>query len=94
LALSSAALADPALKKAQAPMPAKMTCQDFLALDDVAKPKLVYWVEGVNSKGNPNGATFDVVTTDSLVPVLIQDCQAAPTESFWKKAKVEFKKVF
>ena len=71
-----------------------MTCEEFLAFDEVTRPKLVYWAEGMNKKGKVEDATFDIETTDTLVPVLIEDCRAAPKDSFWKKVKAEFKKVF
>ena len=81
-------------KTVKGPKPAKMTCEDFIALDEVSRPKLVYWAEGFNRKGKPEDAVFDVDTTDRLVPVLVEVCTKAPKESFWKKVKEEFKKVF
>ena len=81
-------------KMVKGPKPAKMTCEDFIALDEVSRPKLVYWAEGFNRKGKPEDAVFDVDTTDRLVPVLVEVCTKAPKESFWKKVKEEFKKVF
>jgi acid stress chaperone HdeA len=101
--LAGSALADNAVKADKAAKadkvttgtkPAKMTCQDFIELDEVARPKLVYWAEGVNRKGKPEDAVFDVEMTDRLVPVLVEVCKKEPKESFWKKAKVEFKKIF
>jgi len=74
--------------------PAKITCEEFLAFDEVARPKLVYWAEGFNQKGKPEDAVFDVETTERLVPVLVEVCRKEPHESFWKKVKEEFKKVF
>ena len=74
--------------------PSKMTCQDFLALDDVSQPKVVYWTEGFNRKGKPDDVIFDTETTDRLVPVVIEECKKEPTASFWKKTKAEFKKIF
>jgi acid stress chaperone HdeA len=74
--------------------PEKLRCEEFLALDDVTRPALVYWAEGVNSKGKPEDAVFDVETTNRLVPVLIEDCKQEPKASFWTKMKVELKKVF
>jgi hypothetical protein len=71
---------------------AKMTCTDFLALDEVVKPKLVYWAEGYNKKGKPDNAEFDVITTDRLVPVLVEVCKKAPQEQFLKKANEEANK--
>ena len=81
-------------KMGKGPKPAKMTCEEFLALDEVSRPKLVYWAEGFNRKGKPEDAVFDVDTTDRLVPVLVDVCTKAPKESFWQKVKAEFKKVF
>ena len=74
--------------------PAKMTCEEFLALEEVVKPKVVYWAEGFDRKGKGEDATFDVEATDRLVPVIIQVCEQEPKASFWKKMKAEFKKVF
>lgn len=81
-------------KASKGTTPAKMTCEEFVMLEDVARPKLVYWAEGYNRKGKPEEATFDIEATDRLVPVLVEICKQAPKESFWKKAKAEFKKIF
>ncbi|SDI03049.1 HdeA/HdeB family chaperone [Nitrosomonas sp. Nm132] len=67
--------------------PAKMTCEEFLALDDVVKPKVVYWAEGFNKKGEPTDFGLDVVETDRLVPVLVTECKKTPKHSFLKKTK-------
>lgn len=91
----SAAMAGSALAgEAKATKPGKMTCEEFLALDDVSKPKLVYWIEGFNHKGKVEDATFDIETSDRLVPVLIEECHKEPKASFWMKVKKEWKKVF
>ncbi len=67
--------------------PAKMTCEEFVALDEVVKPKVVYWAEGFNRKGEAEDAIIDIETTDKLVPILDEECQAAPKETFWEKVK-------
>lgn len=84
----------PIAKTTAAAKPTKMTCEAFIALDEVSRPKVVYWAEGFNSNGKPDDAVFDVESTEHLVPVLVEECKAAPKESFWKKVKAEFKKVF
>lgn len=71
--------------------PAKMTCQEFMELDDVAKPKVVYWAEGFNGKGKPDDAVVDVESTDRLVPMVMEVCKSAPNESFLKKTKEQSK---
>lgn len=74
--------------------PAKLSCEEFLAVDEVTRPAIVYWAEGVNSKGKPEDAVVDVERTNRLVPVLIEECKTEPKASFWTKVKVELKKVF
>ena len=96
-ALASSAFADKPPKpdkvvnKANATKPAKMSCEDFLALEEVARPKLVYWAEGFNRKGEAEDAVFDVATTDRLVPVLVEVCKKEPRESFLMKVRHELK---
>jgi hypothetical protein len=67
------------------PKPANMTCSEFIALDDVMKPKVVYWAAGFNKKGKPADSAVDVVETDKLVPVLVTECKASPQLNFWQK---------
>ena len=73
-----------AISPAQASMQklGAITCQDFVAMDDVVKPKIVYWTEGFNKKGNPDDEVVDVDETDKLVPVLVTDCKASPKQPF------------
>jgi hypothetical protein len=72
-----------------APAPDKMTCEQFVMLDDVSKPKVVYWAEGFNARsdGGATDAVVDVEATDKLVPVLVADCSAAPRLTLWQKVK-------
>ena len=86
--LVSAAMTTPLL--AETHHPAKMTCEEFVALDEVVQPKVVYWAEGFHKKGKPEDLVIDVDETDSLVPVLITECQETPKLSFWEKIKSHF----
>ena len=81
-------------REARSPSLRRSPAEEFLSFDEVARPKLVYWAEGFNQKGKPEDAVFDVETTERLVPVLVEVCRKEPHESFWKKVKEEFKKVF
>jgi acid stress chaperone HdeA len=71
----------------------KMTCEDFLAVDDAFKPKVVYYAVAYAKGGKPEAAVIDVEGTDALTPMLIEECKANPKESFWKKVKAEVKKI-
>jgi hypothetical protein len=70
--------------------PAEMTCEEYVVLDDVVKPSVVYWAEGFNYKGEPVDAVIDFDATDSLVPVIVDECQKTPKASFWEKIKKHF----
>ena len=79
--------------QAATPKPAKMNCEEFIALDDVVKPKVVYWMQGLNDKGKPETAYFDVEETDRLVPILVEECGKTPKQSLWSRFKEKAKKI-
>ncbi|WP_321960784.1 HdeA/HdeB family chaperone [Paraburkholderia sp. J7] len=76
LCASPLALADTA-KPVTAVSPAKMTCSDFLAVDDAYKPALVYWVSGVDKLGVSETVTT-VVDVATPVAAVVGECQKAP----------------
>lgn len=82
-ATSAASTSDAAAKR----NPAKMTCKDFVALDDVQKPKVVYWVEGYSKKGKPVDSVVDFDETDKLIPILVTECKETPKLTLWQKFK-------
>ena len=70
--------------------PAKLTCEEYVILDDVVKPKVVYWAEGYSYEGEPIEAVIDFDATDRLVPVLVDECKETPKASFWEKIRQHF----
>lgn len=86
------------VKAAKKIKPMQMTCEEFLAYDEVTRPQIVFLSEGLNGKGKGKGksddAVFDIEQTNTLVPVLVEDCQREPKTSYWQKVKNEFKRVF
>ena len=66
---------------------AKMTCEDFIGIDDTFKPKVVYWAVAYGQGGKPESAGINVDGTEKMIPVLIEACKKAPKESFWEKVK-------
>jgi acid stress chaperone HdeA len=71
----------------------KMSCEDFLAVEDSMKPKVVYFAVAYAKGGKPEAAVLDIEGTEKITPLLIEECKAAPKESFWKKVKAEVKKL-
>ncbi len=90
---ASAATSAPAKSTAQV-KPMTMTCKDFLSYDVVTRPQIVYWSEALKHKGKPEDAVIDVDQINSLVPVLVQDCQRVPRASFWTRMKQDIKSAF
>jgi hypothetical protein len=81
-------------KPAKAIKPTELTCEEFLSYDEVTRPQIVYWSEGMNGNGKPTEGVIDVERTNRLVPVLVEDCTKEPKSSYWQKLKQEFKRVF
>jgi hypothetical protein len=80
--------ASPAAKRvATAPKPKTMKCDEFIALEDTVKPKLVYWSEGFDKDGGATDAVVDIDETDRVVPVLVKECKEEPKLTLWQKMK-------
>jgi len=60
--------------------PGTMTCEDFVALADVEKPRVVYWLEGFTKNAKPAQTVVDVQETDRVVPVVVSECVKSPKE--------------
>ena len=69
----------------------KMTCEEFIQLDEVSRPKLVYWLDGFDRKSNAI-ETVDFDQNDRLVPVLVEECTKNPKHLLAKKIKAVQKK--
>jgi acid stress chaperone HdeA len=92
----AAAIAGPALaadKPATHKPLAKMTCEDFIGLDETFQPKAIYWAAAYAKGGKPEAAVLDVDGIESVVPVVVEECRKAPKASFWEKVKAEIKKI-
>jgi hypothetical protein len=70
----------------------KMTCEDFIALDEVSRPEAVYWADGYNWYGQNDDAYIDFSQNDQLVPMVVSECTKTPKEKFVAKVKTVSKK--
>jgi acid stress chaperone HdeA len=71
----------------------KWTCEEFLAVDDQFKPKVVYAATAYSKAGKPQDSVIDIDGTEKVIPMIIDDCQKAPQASFWQKLKGDWHKV-
>ena len=71
----------------------KMTCEEFVGLEDNFKPNAVSWAIAYGANGKPESAGVSVEGIQRIVPVIIEACQKTPKASFWQKVKGEFTKL-
>jgi len=71
----------------------KMSCEDFLGIEESFKPKFVYWAVAYGQGGKPESAGVNVAGIEKMIPVIVEGCKKAPKESFWEKVKAEVKKL-
>lgn len=84
-------LAQPTLGQTGKPMsPAKMTCEDFVAVDEVYRPTLVYWVAGVDKLGIRETDTM-VADTATPITVIVEECKKTPNVAFKTKVRELYK---
>jgi acid stress chaperone HdeA len=57
--------------------PAQMSCADFLAVEDVYKPALIYWISGVDKLGVSETVTT-IVDVATPVGAVVGECRQAP----------------
>jgi len=69
----------------------KLTCEEFIGIDDVIKPQYVIAAVAHTKGGKAKNVVIEVVDTETLVPFLVEECQKAPKESFWAKLKKKLK---
>jgi LysM repeat protein len=72
----------------------KMTCEDFLVLDESFQPEAVSMAVAYGSNGEPDAEALAVDGVETVTPYIVEECKKAPKESFWQKAKAEYKKMF
>jgi LysM repeat protein len=72
----------------------KMTCEDFLVLDESFQPEAVSMAVAYGSNGQPEAEAIAVEGVETVTPYIVEECKKAPKESFWKKAQAEYKKMF
>jgi hypothetical protein len=72
---------------------AKMTCEEFLGLEESFQPEAVSWAVAYGENGKPQAEAVDVEGIETVVPFVVEECKKAPKETFWQKAKAEMKKL-
>ena len=61
----------------------KMTCEDYVGLEDSFKPDAVYWAVAYGGDGKPAGAGVSVEGIQQIIPVVIEACMPKDTEGIF-----------
>jgi LysM repeat protein len=72
---------------------AKMTCEEFVGLEESFQPEAVSWAVAYGEDGEPEAEAVDVEGIETVVPFVVEECKKAPKEPFWQKANAEMKKL-
>jgi acid stress chaperone HdeA len=92
--LATAAAAVPAGAAGPANKPlGQWSCEEFLAVNDQIKPKVVYWATAFATGGKPEAAVLDIDATETVTPAIIDSCTKTPKNSFWQTVKADWAKV-
>ncbi|MGF6725307.1 acid stress chaperone HdeA [Paraburkholderia sp. GAS41] len=67
--------------------PAKMTCEDFVSVDEVYRPALVYWVAGVDKLGVRGTDTMVIDTAHPVGETVAEECKRDPHAPFMSKVR-------
>ncbi|MFM0201853.1 HdeA/HdeB family chaperone [Paraburkholderia fungorum] len=67
--------------------PVKMTCADYVAVDEMYRPALIYWVAGVDKLGIKETDTIVVDTAHPVSETVAQACTEDPQASFVSKVR-------
>jgi acid stress chaperone HdeA len=67
--------------------PAKMSCADFVSVDEVYRPALVYWVAGVDKLGVKETDTMVVDTAHPVGEAVVEECRKNPHAPFMSKVR-------
>lgn len=56
----------------------KVTCQDFLVVENNVQPYIVAMAVGYNQKGQAVDEAVDVAEVDTMTPMVVQYCKGNP----------------
>ncbi len=93
IASGIALAADKSDKKIQLSL-SKMTCKEFVMLDETIRPKVVYYGVAYARGGKPEDAMIDIEGTEKIEPIIFDECQKEPEASYWQKLVANVKRFF
>lgn len=71
----------------------KVTCREFLALQDRFRPEAVSYAIGYDKAHKPDDAVLDIMGIARLTPVIEKKCQTRPQESLMQRIRAELRRL-
>lgn len=68
---------------------AQTSCKEYLEMDEVIKPKFIFYTAGYAYRGKSVSPTLDVVGVDKMKPVIDDYCRVHLTASAYQKVMDE-----
>lgn len=71
----------------------KVTCREFLALQQQFQPQAVSYAVGYDKAHKPDDAILDVSGISRLVPVVQKSCRTAPQQTLLQRIRADIRKL-
>lgn len=71
----------------------KITCEEFVGLDETVKPQLLMFIEGVNKAGKKEAAVVELDQLSRPLDFVAVECQKTPKATVWQKVENYVKNV-
>lgn len=71
----------------------KITCEEYVGLDETVKPQLLMFIEGVNKAGKKEAAVVELDQLSRPLDFVAIECQKTPKATVWQKVENYMKNV-
>ena len=94
LSICASAVADTPGTPIKVIKPRELSCQEFLSFDEVTRPQILYFSQGMTTNGKSGKSVMYIDQVNNLVPVIVEECTKDPRGSYWQKVKADFRRMF
>lgn len=71
----------------------KVTCREFLALQERFQPQVVSYAFGYDKARKPDDGVLDVAGISRIVPVVQKSCRTAPQQTLIQRIRADLRKM-
>lgn len=71
----------------------KVTCREFLALQDRFQPQVISYAVGYDKARKPEDAVLDVAGISRIVPVVQKSCRTSPQQTLIQRIRTDLRKM-